>query len=194
MPRLGITSSMVTALAADWIRPALFVNLTFVSGPVYLCSGVGNLSWNGQTWTGMGSLLTMSTSEDALAVEAKGITVTLSGLDGSLLPDCLSEFRLGLAVNAYLGAFASDGTIISTPVTAWAGRMDKPTITMSGDTASIAIACESRLLDMNIPVERRYTNEDQQSTWPGDLGFMFVDALQEMTLFWGGYPLSQNNI
>jgi hypothetical protein len=193
VPR-NLTADMVAALDADWIRPILFVTLNFTSTPVYLWSGAGSIVWSGQTWLGLGPLLSVSSTEETSTVEAKGITITLSGLDTTLLPDTLADFQLGLPVDVYLGVFASNGTIVSSPISAWAGRTDQPTITIDGATASIAIACESRLLDMNVPAERRYTNEDQQMTWPGDVCFQFVDSLQEMTLFWGGYPLSQNNI
>ena len=34
--------------------------------------------------------------------------------------------------------------------------------------------------------ERRYTHDDQQIDFPGDLGFEFVPKLQELNLVWGG--------
>jgi hypothetical protein len=76
----------------------------------------------------------------------------------------------------------------------WSGRTDIPEISYDGETATITIACENRLADSNIPVDRRYTNQDQQMTWPGDLCFQFVDGLQEMTLFIGGQANTTNNI
>jgi hypothetical protein len=99
-------------------------------------------------------------------------------------------------VIVYLGAFAPGGpsSLIANPIPIWTGRMDQPTLDISGTTSSISIACESRFIDMNVAVDRRYTNDDQQRDWPGDLGFMFVQAIQEMTLYWGTSPTSTNNI
>jgi len=151
------------------------------------------IDWNGHTWTGLGALLGISPMEDGATVEARGITITLSGLVPSLLADCLGEFELGLPVTVYLGLY-SDGDLIDAPITTWSGRMDQSTIEVSGEDASISINCENRLLDMNVAVDRRYTNEDQQIDHPGDLGFSFVNAIQELTIFWGHQAHSTNNI
>ena len=193
MPR-NLSSSMLAALSAPVINPALFCEITFANGPVYIWSGIGPVSWNSQTWIGVGSFLNISSPEDSSSVEAKGITITLSGIDPTLLPNALTELQLGLPVLVYLAVYDSSHTLINTPVIAWAGRTDQPTIDVSANEVSIALNCENRLMDMNVSVDRRYTNEDAQLDNPGDLGFMFVDGLQETTLFWGGYPNASQNV
>ena len=138
-------------------------------------------------------MLAVSAIEDGTTVEARGVTVAASGIDAGLLSDCLTGEQLGLPACVYLGAF-SGGSLIVDPITAWSGRMDQPTILVDGLTFTVATNCESRLLDMNVPVDRRYTHEDQQIAFPGDLGFMFVSGLQELTLYWGQQANSTNNI
>ena len=192
MPRTT-DSGLIAALTAPNLQPAIFVLLAFTSGPQYLWSGIGSVTWNGQTWTGLGPLLMLSPIYDGATVEARGISVTLSGLDSTLLPLCMSDFALLLPAAVYLGLY-SGGSLISTPITAWAGRMDQPTIDCSGEDATITIALEDRLLDMNVAVDRRLTNQDQQMTWPGDLGLQFVDAVQEITVYWGQGAQSTNNL
>ena len=193
MPRT-LSSGMLSALSSQYIRPAVFVALTFTTGPVYVWSGIGSIVWNSQTWIGLGTLMSLSGSEDGTTVEARGIAIMFSALDSSLLGDCLSEFKLGLPVTVYLGLFASPGSLIADPVITWSGRMDQPTIDVSGQTASVTINCESRLIDLNIAVDRRNTNEDQQLDHPGDLGLSFVAGIQEITLYWGRFPQSANNL
>ena len=203
MPR-NLSSDMLTALQAPILFPAVFVAATFGTidhtthlvdtTVVYMWSGLGSVDWNGHTWIGIGSLLGFTTPEDSSNVEAKGITLTLSGLDPTLLPAALNDIILGLPVTVYLALYDSTNTLIDTPVIAWAGRMDQPTFDVSTTEVVLAINCENRLIDMNISVERRYTTEDQQMDWPGDLGFQFVDGLQETTLFWGQYPNNTNNV
>jgi hypothetical protein len=179
-----MSSAMLAAIQSTDLQPALFIELSFNGATVYIWTGNGSISWNSQSWSGLGSLMSIAVAEDGATVQARGITITVSGLDATLLPDCLSDFQLGLPAIVYLGFF-SGGSLISSPITTWSGRMDQPTIDVSGETATIAINCESRLLDMNIPVDRRYTQQDQQMTWPGDLGFQFVDSIQEFTIAWG---------
>jgi hypothetical protein len=47
---------------------------------------------------------------------------------------------------------------------------------------------------MNVPANRRYTQEDQQRDYPGDLGFQFVNSIQESQIFWGPGPGTSNNL
>ena len=54
MPRAA-SSAFLTALSQPIIRPAFLVQAGFTSGPVYLWTGRGSLTWNGQTWLGTGS-------------------------------------------------------------------------------------------------------------------------------------------
>jgi hypothetical protein len=189
-----MTSAYLAAISSAMLRPALFVQATFVSGPLYVWSGMGPITWNGQTWIGVGTLGTVSTIEEGSTVSAKGVTLTLSGLDPTLLEDVMEEFQVGLPALVYLGVFDATGALIADPVCCFSGRMDQPTIDISGTTASIAINCENRLVEMNVSVERRYTDEDQQLDYPGDLGFQFVNGIQDAQIYFGRSPSSKNNL
>ena len=156
-------------------------------------TGYGPVSWNGLIWQGVGSLGSITTIEEGSTVEAKGITLTLSGMDATLVGDVLGEFAVGLPVTVWFGLFDGNQVLIPSPIVSFAGRMDQPTLTFGGDTASVSIACESRLLDMNTSVERRYTNDDQQLDYPGDRGFEFVNSIQEVSIYWGRTPTDHNN-
>ena len=190
----NMTSAYLAAISSAMLRPALFVQATFVSGPLYVWSGMGPITWNGQTWIGVGTLGTVSTIEEGSTVSAKGVTLTLSGLDPTLLEDVMEEFQVGLPALVYLGVFDATGALIADPVCCFSGRMDQPTIDISGTTASIAINCENRLVEMNVSVERRYTDEDQQLDYPGDLGFQFVNGIQDAQIYFGRSPSSKNNL
>jgi hypothetical protein len=47
---------MQSALAAPVVKPAIIVRLDFATGAVRVHSGVGNLSFNSETYTGLGAL------------------------------------------------------------------------------------------------------------------------------------------
>jgi hypothetical protein len=47
MPR-NMTQAYLSAMQGAVLRPALFVQAAFVSGPIYVWSGVGQITWNGQ--------------------------------------------------------------------------------------------------------------------------------------------------
>lgn len=192
----SMSADMLAAITSNSLLPALFVEAYFATGPVYLWSGIGSISWNSQTWQGIGTMGSVSVIEEGSDVMAKGITLTLSGFDPALLADVLGEVQLGQPVVVYLGMFYSTTppSLIPSPITAWAGRIDQPTLNVSGEAATIAINCESRLLDMNASVARRYTDADQTIDFPGDRGMEFVSGIVETTIYWGAKPNSANNI
>jgi hypothetical protein len=135
----------------------------------------------------------MSPIEEGATVEARGIQLSLNGFDLSALALVRDEFQVGQPVKVYVGAF-SGGALIADPINSWIGRMDAPTISVDGKTATISISCESRLVQLNVAVDRRYTNDDQQRDHPGDLGFSHVSAIQEVPIYWGKIPSTGANI
>jgi hypothetical protein len=193
MPR-AMTADYLAAIQSAALRPALFVEANFTSGPIYVWSGVGPIIWGGKTWTGLGSLGNVSMIEEGAIVEAKGITLTLSGIDPTMLTGILDEFQVGLPAIVSLGLFDAAGALIADPVGCFVGQMDQPTLDVTGTSATISINCESRLIEMNVAVDRRYTNEDQQRDYPGDRGFEFVNSIQEAQIYWGRTPSSVNNL
>lgn len=194
MPRRDATPAFVAALEDSIVRPAFFLEGWFASGPVYLWTGIGSISWDGHTWLGIGTIGTISAVEEGTDVQARGISIGLSGIDTTILTDVMTEMQQGLPVTVYLGLFDATPALIANPVIAFRGRMDQPTINCDGTTCDISIQCESRLMDLNVPAERRYTNEDQQREYPGDRGLEFVNAIQEVTIYWGRTPSSKNNV
>jgi hypothetical protein len=193
MPRSSLSSGQLAAIQSTNLRPALFVEAHFVNGPIYVWTGRGSITWGGHTWLGVGSLGSVSTIEEGATIDAKGITLSLSGIDTTLLADVMTEFQVRLPVLVRLGLFDASLSLIDDPVISWAGRMDQPTIDVDGQTCTISINCENRLLEMNVAVDRRYTNEDQQLDYPGDRGMEFVSSIQDVTIYWGRTPSNINN-
>ena len=193
MPR-SMTPAMETAIAANLILPALFVEGTFATGPIYIWTGNYSITWGGHTWLGLGTLGAINPIEEGSTVEAKGITLVLSGFDPALLADVLGEFQLGAPVAVYLGFF-DPGTLVllSDPIPAWAGQMSQPVIEVEGKSGTITIQAENRLVEMNVAVDRRLTNQDQQLVSRGDLGLSFISGIAETTIYWGATPNSANN-
>jgi hypothetical protein len=188
-----MNSAVLQQLTSQSLRPAIFVSLTFKSETVFIWSGIGTVNWNGQNWTGIGTLLDISSLEDGSTVDARGCSVVVSGIDATMFGNCMSEFVLGKPAAIYLGVY-SGGNLLPFPVTAWAGRTDQPSVNISGKDVTITINLENRLVDMNVPGSRRYENSDQQQDWPGDICFSFTSGLLDRALFWGTVPQFQNTL
>lgn len=186
MASRGLTAGMLAAIAAGTVRPAIFFEGEYNGGTLRLWTGVGTTSWNGQSWTGGGQLLGISPLGEATDVAAVGFTVTLSGMPSALISIALASVRQGKPGTLWLALYDSAGALIVDPYQLQKGRFDITVIEDAGDTCTIAAQYESRLIDLERARERRYTHEDQQIDYVGDLGFAFVAALQDMQILWGG--------
>jgi hypothetical protein len=205
MPRV-LTTAMQTALCAPVLRCALLASLQFADNTIYVWSGIGPITWNGNTYQGVGSLGSISTISEDSTVEAKNVTFELSGIPSTLVSEVLWETRLLYTAQAYFALWDTSGNLIPNPVLSYQGKMDQPSIEDDGKTCSISISCENVLVDLNRPCYRRYTNDDQQidlqatltrlglSSSTVDTGFRWVAGLQEQITFWGTMPSSINNV
>lgn len=180
-----LTVAAQAALAAGNVQPIVLYEGEFSAGTLRLWTGLGTVSWNGQNWLGAGQLLGMSSIQETTEVRAAGVTVSLSGMPGTLISLVLAQARQGKAGRVYLGLLDSAGAIIADPYQAFVGRLDVPEIVDAGEVCTISISYESRLIDLERPRERRYTAEDQGIDYPLDRGFDYVPALQDAVIVWG---------
>lgn len=180
-----LTSAASAALTASNVKLALLFQADFDSGTTRAWTGLGDLSWNSQTWYGTGNYLTIGGIEETNEIKATGTTVTLSGIPSELVSIALSEDYQGRAMTIWLALFDSSNAIISDPIQVLSGRMDIMEIQEGGETATISVSVENRLIDLERPRVRRYTNEDQKIDYPNDKGFEFVPSIQEKQIIWG---------
>jgi len=180
-----LSAEMQAVAASDIVRPIFLVDLLFDNNPVYLWSGVGNLSFNSQTYLGAGDLLSIGQVSENAELAANGITVSLSGANQSLVEKARDEDYQGRELILRLGAFDDNGDLISSPVILFSGFMDVMKIDDSGDDASIGVSAENKLIAFERTKIRRYTNEDQKIDYPNDKGFEFISKIQEMDIVWG---------
>lgn len=185
MPRPGLSSAVVSATQGQSVNVAIAVSIQLQSGAIVnVWSGVGPgpTPDGGDNFIGVGSFGMISAIEEGNDVFARGIVLTLSGFNAALVTDILGDYRQGLPVSVYL---VINGTLIP----AWKGRTDQPKINVNGTTASISIACENRLVEMNTSASQfRYTGECQKIFHPNDLAFDSVGSIAAQTLYWGRVP------
>ena len=180
-----LSANMVTEVTTAQLSPILLASLSF-STPVHLWTGYGSLVYNSTTYLGLGTLGTISPVEETTDLAARGITLKLSGVPTANVSLALTEEYQGRECSILFGALSpTAGTLISSPVTVFAGRMDVMQIADDGQTAEIIMTAESRLMDFKRPREVRYTDEEQQSLFAGDVGLEFVNDIQEKAIYWG---------
>ena len=185
----SLSNDMTTEVSASQLAPIILVSLSF-STPVNLWSGYGTITYSGTGYLGIGTLGTVSPVEETTDLAARGISMQLSGVPTAMIAIALSENYQGRPCSVMFAAMASDGTLVSTPVTVFSGRMDVMSINDDGQTATIGMNAENKLVDFRRPREVRYTDEEQKSLYPSDKGLEFVNAIQEKEIYWGNAKFS----
>ena len=187
----SLSNDMTTQVSASQLAPIILASLSF-STPVNLWSGYGTITYIGTGYLGIGTLGTISPIEETTDLAARGISMQLSGVPTAQIAIALTENYQGRECSVLFAAMASDGTLVSTPVTVFSGRMDVMTINDDGEQAIIGMTAENKLVDFRRPREVRYTDEEQKSLFPTDKGLEFVNAIQEKQIYWGNAKFSSS--
>ena len=188
----SLESAMQSAVVADLVRPIVLVRCAFDSGALNLWTGIGNLTVGGVTYVGAGGLLSVGEMKESSDLAANGITITLEGVTSPLITKARDENYQGRELKVLLGATDASNGVIADPVVIFSGFMDTMTINETGETASIAVTVENRLIEFEKTRVRRYTAEDQRIDFPDDRGLEFVAELAEKAIMWGNGPVTRS--
>jgi len=201
-----LSTDIITALDDDVIYPFFAIELLFDGdNTLRLWTGLGTLTHDSQEWVGTGTLLNISTVEEASEIAVKGATVTLSGIPSSVISLALSQPYQGRVCNLYFGMFtvnrlllqSSDYILLQTGSkilldtdqtsisNIFSGYMDQMNILETPSTSTIELVVENRLIDLQRARIARFTSEYQKSIYPTDLGLDFVEDLQDKDISWG---------
>lgn len=186
----NLDPTMAAGLPADVIMPVFLAMLTFRSAVKYCWTGVGNLSFGGNTFVGVGSWASIGAISEGIDVNAQGTSVTLSGLEKMVgqspdfLSECLTDIRAQAPAKLWFGLF-QNGALLGTPYLVFSGVIDKPAVNLSEETISITLTLENLLVDLGRATGRRYTSADQNLDYSDDSFFDWVEIENDIALVWG---------
>lgn len=183
-----LTPTLIARIQQGIVRPVLFVFADFPSGAQRLWTGIGNITWSGHTWEGVGGAIGFETVSETMDTAAKGISAKLNGLDPDMVSRLVNDAYQGRDAIIYLAFWNDDETSLEAmPEPLWQGSLDTDEVEDDGKTASITIAAEHRLVDILRKREFRYTDRDQQLLYPGqgDTGLNKIEAIQDLQIPWG---------
>ena len=186
----SLHSDTIAEVQTDSVIPYFMALVNTSEGDVAFWSGVGDIvssvSGSSITYIGVGEFAMISPMKESQDLAARGINLSLSGIPSALLSILLGDVEQGRSVSVFMGFFnESTRTTINNEFELFNGIVDIPTVAESGDTATIAISAENRLIDLGKVRVRRYTQEDQARDDVTDLGFEFVPSLQDKEILFG---------
>jgi hypothetical protein len=203
-----ISSDLIETLSDDVIHPFFAIELFFDTSTLRFWSGVGELDFGDNTYTGSGNMIAVSAIDETSDISAQGARLTLSGLPSEMISLAINEPYQGRKCFIYFGtldvtgdrltqqnghlilnqdnsAILGEGDFRDTITQIFSGYIDQMNIDEGPETSQISVTVESRLIDLQRPRNRRYTDANQKSRFPNDKGFEFVESLQQKKFAWG---------
>ena len=181
------TRDITTVLSNDLddavISPFFAVELLFDSQTIRTWTGNKDVTIDGNTYTGTGELLGISSIEETPEIAARGATLTLTGIPSNLISLAMQTPYQGRVCNIYFGIV--NGNTYSNLTEIFSGYMDEMNIDEGYEYATIELKVENKLVDLERARVRRYTSEYQKSKFPNDKGLDFVEAIQGKAVLWG---------
>lgn len=188
LPAAVATAIANNAAGTETLYWAILLQLGLDSGTVYMHSGVGDLSWNGQTWTGVGGMGTISGVPEDTGMSSTEIKVTLAHFAIGALPDFIVEFDTNDPTKRpwemHL-AFFDEDHVIKDVLTLDKGGIGGVIMSESEETGQIEVSLVNETARLERADGLRLTDQHQQSIWPGDKGLEFVTDTNLGDIPWG---------
>lgn len=179
-----LTAAVETAIVADNVIQIDLVQMEFTSGAVRVHNGVGNITYAGNVYSGIGKLGQIDEDAEGQEMKATGARFSLSGVPNDVISIALNENYQGKIVTHWIGLLDEQHRLIADPVIRFKGRMDTMAIEV-GQTSSVTVTAEDLMADWDRPRVRRYNDSDQKAEYAGDRGMEFVAEMVDKTFFWG---------
>ena len=192
-----IDSGLLSALTGNSVEPFYAIELLFDVksttdvdgnpvdlGPLRMWTGLGNRTINvrgtDQVFAGTGALLSIAAAEEVADLSAKSMTISLTGLNSSIISIALQEPYQRRKARVYMGEKS-----VSSVVEIFSGQMDTMQITDEPDASTVVMTIESKLVELERSRNWRYTDESHSSRHSDDTFFSYVQSIQDQQVAWG---------
>ena len=175
---------MAQALSEGWPR-IVFAAIEHPDGTGYFHNGIGTRTWNGHTWTGTGTLGTISPVKHSSEIAIQDITFSLSGLDTTVVSQLNDDVR-NLNGSVWLGCLNPvDDSVVADPYLIVDSELDYQVLdAQDNGTTTIQIVAHSGFYTLDRGVEEAWTPENQKLAYPTDTGMDMIPGLQKQDLQW----------
>lgn len=184
----NLTAAAQAQATAQHYTMLVMVKFEFGGSPstsVFVHSGVGTVTYNGDNYIGVGSFGAISEVRESQRTKPGAIELQLDALNTVYLAEALNAGAYGDPVTIYAGYRASDGSLVADPWTLWTGWFEFASISAGTDNM-ISVTAQHDLSVLDERDNSRFTDEDQQRKYSGDLGFQYVHEAATAKIVWGG--------
>ena len=155
--RTGLTTPITNRLVDDHQQLFFAVKAEFDTDDIRVWTGNDDITIDSETYTGAGSLLTISGVQEGREIKSEGLSIALSGMDSTVLSYALTENYQNRPITLFLGFLMGGGVEVAGVITLFKGRMVNLSVSDDTNGSVINVDAENRLLDLDRPSNLRYT-------------------------------------
>lgn len=182
----GLATAENDLVVSSNLQLALFLEANFPSGYVRVHDGVGGITFQSNTYTGVGQFGGVEVVEEAAGAVATSLDFTLSGIDSTLLSYALAKGYRGRSVYLWTAFYdPSTGAIAGTGQKVWGGFIENIQVKDETGLGLIIMTSSNWLSRLKRPRNTYYTDQQQRALYAGDTGFGQVAIIQDKPLPWG---------
>lgn len=147
-------------------------------------TGIGPLTYDGYTWTGMGVLGRVTPLKRTSALEIQDIVFELSGVDSDALAR-LSGSVKGYVGKLWLACLDPNERVIADPYLLCESELDVQDFEAAEDgTCTIRITGHTGFYSFERELNEVWSPENQRKRFPGDTGLDMLPELENQDLGW----------
>jgi hypothetical protein len=162
------------------------VDMDFASGHVRVHDGLGELSYGGNTFTGIGIAGGISRLVDDLDTIARPLELLLTGLSSSIVATARDEIYQGRAIIVYAAWLNESWQLVANPQVWWSGFMNYMVLDATPAGGSIKLTSDHEL---NFGASSLLaTNESLRMRNASEAGAEFQKDIQGFKSSWGEAP------
>ena len=182
MPR-DLNTKNAEQAQAEKLTTILLADLHFTELATYVTTAPFNILVNANNYLGVGSFGSASAIHEVGDVRSTGVSLTLSGIDPSLVSIALNENYQGKKAIIYIGFLNEDENLVARPSIIYRGMMDVMSVQL-GEQSSVSLTIESRSVALLRAKDIKFNNADQQHLFENDKALEFVEEMVEKEIVW----------
>lgn len=182
----GSTTAFQQEVVKSANRPVHLAEIIFDDETVRMNDGYKDITYSGNSYVAVGHFMGFSNIQEEVQVIVSKVTLSLSGVDQSMISRFLNKEYIDRTVKIYTAFLNASQTLIADPVLIFEGRMDAPVITDDpvGGKSLISVTATNTWVDFSRKTGRHTNHEEQQIFFAGDKGFEYASEIVK-DIVWG---------
>lgn len=177
-----IDSNTLRAMTRLDYRPVVLVEIDTPSLPIRLTSNTQDIVFESNTYTAnaLGGISTISETADLNDAQ---ISIIFSGIDPAIKAVVASPDFINSSVTVHIQFFDENWQPSGDGLIYFIGSAASQNIA-SGQSSDITVSCKSKVATLSRPRSERYSDQEQQAQYPGDLGMQYASELASKEIIW----------